>query len=335
MDKYIEENEFNNQELIQIQNHSKLYEVESDKKEFLKKITPYEQKLILLNSSKPAEVLNYLDELNMENTKILLSELNSEEITRMLERFSSEDKQIFYKYFNDLELVNKFIKYDDNAKDHVKDLDFERKIEILDSSKQETIAATLKVYDSMSTQEQIKIEENLTNADSSVALETVSLDFIEENSIEENFNENNNVLEQPIKEVEQQEEEILIEENNKENQEQNDKNNDDEALQQKNEFYKKRLEYYIENIPQFKNAEKDSIIEYEVLSSELRSIVDNDFDSVLANNKVDLDNAIDVVDLFHESVKQQEMIEIDNIIKCVNQNSIEEPVLESQNSKSI
>ena len=57
-----------------------------------------------------------------------------------------------------------------------------------------------------------------------------------------------------------------------------------------------------------------------------------------ANSKVDLDNSDDVIDLFHESAKKQEMIEINNIIKCVNGNSMEEfdeYALDSQNSNTL
>ena len=56
--------------------HAKLYDTAYDKKEFLKSVSVHEQKIILMNSSKPYEVLNYLDELDLKSSRLLLEELN-------------------------------------------------------------------------------------------------------------------------------------------------------------------------------------------------------------------------------------------------------------------
>ena len=103
----MKEQEFSKEDVIinydlikKVEEHSKKYSSATDKKEFLKNACAYEQKLILMNSSRPYEVLNYLDELDLKSSRLILSELNYVEITKILELFTSEDKKNFYNTFS-------------------------------------------------------------------------------------------------------------------------------------------------------------------------------------------------------------------------------------------
>jgi len=71
-DRRIKEAEFNYEELIKLKEHAKQYKFVSDKKSFLKSITPFEQKIILLNSQKPYEVLSYIEDFDSKNTNLLI-----------------------------------------------------------------------------------------------------------------------------------------------------------------------------------------------------------------------------------------------------------------------
>ena len=85
-----------------IREHANLYDSAYDKKEFLKNVSVHEQKIILMNSSKPYEVLNYLDELDLKSSRLLLEELNYDEIKHIISLFSAEDRTWYKK-------VNKYI----------------------------------------------------------------------------------------------------------------------------------------------------------------------------------------------------------------------------------
>lgn len=136
-----------------MEEHARLYDTAYDKKEFLKNVSIYEQKIILMNSTKPYDVLNYLDELDLKSSRLLLEELTDDEIKSIIALFSSEDKKKFYATFSDLSLVNQFIVQDKNSSEHIQNLSFERKVELIDSSDKKTKEATSVIYESMPYQE--------------------------------------------------------------------------------------------------------------------------------------------------------------------------------------
>ena len=149
----------------QIKEHAKNYDLSSDKKEFLKNVSAYEQKLILLESKNPCEVLTYLDELNLKSTKLVLRELTVDEISKILELFTTEDKKRFYNTFSELSVVNEFIMFDKNSSEYIKELSIERKIELMDSSNEKTSEATSIVYESMTPEEKTIAVESITSVD--------------------------------------------------------------------------------------------------------------------------------------------------------------------------
>lgn len=170
-------NELNSQKFIdsqtmkEIREHATLYDRAYDKKEFLRNVSVHEQKIILMNSSKPYEVLNYLDELDLKSSRLLLEELNFEEINHIISLFSSEDKKRFYASFSDLSLVNQFIVQDKNSQQHVQNLSFERKVDLIDSSDKQTQVATSVIYESMPLEERVSAAEKVTDVDAMYALE--------------------------------------------------------------------------------------------------------------------------------------------------------------------
>lgn len=192
----------NEESINSIKEHALLYDTAYDKKDFLKNVSPYEQKIILMNSSRPYEVLNYLDELDLKGTRVLLEQLNYDEIKHIISLFTGEDKKKFYANFSDLSLVNQFIVQDRNASDHVEDLSFERKVEILDSSDKETEVATSAIYESMSAEERVSAAEKVTDVDASYTLEGTNIysdtqDRIEDSEIAEQEGQLEGTQEEP------------------------------------------------------------------------------------------------------------------------------------------
>lgn len=171
-----------------IEEHAKNYEQVSDKKEFLKNVSAYEQKCILLNSKRPYDVLMYLDELDLQSSRLVISELTYEEISKILELFTSEDKKNFYKSFSDLSLVNEFIKYDNNSSEHIKTLSFDRKVDILESTNKDTVQSSSKLYESMSSEEKTKAVELVTDVHAS----SVLIDIADNN--DKNLDKDNNLF---------------------------------------------------------------------------------------------------------------------------------------------
>lgn len=155
----------------EIREHANLYDRAYDKKEFLRNVSVHEQKIILMNSSKPYEVLDYLDELDLKSSRLLLEELNFEEIKHIISLFTSEDKKRFYATFSDLSLVNQFISQDKNSQQHVQNLSFERKVDLIDSSNKQTQVATSVIYESMPLEERVSAAEKVTDMDAMYALE--------------------------------------------------------------------------------------------------------------------------------------------------------------------
>lgn len=279
--------------LKQIEENAKKYEQASDKKNFLKNVSAYEQKVILLNSERPYDVLMYLDELDLKSSRLVINELSQEEISKILDLFTSEDKKNFYKHFSDLSLVNEFIKYDNNSPEHIESLSFERKIDILESTKEETIEASSKVYESMSSVEQEKAIETITEAEASNVLSDVAnnesisseqnnlnndieIKNIEsrsnENLIDNKFylNNNKNLEEEPINNLDSNEEEPI-----------NNLNNNVEEVEEQEDLEQNDIEVNQEEIDsndsiinQFEEAKKEcEQQEIEMIKSQI--LIDN------------------------------------------------------------
>lgn len=264
----INEKEINYNILKQIQEHAKKYESVDDKKNFLKNVCAYEQKLILLESQNPCEVLMYLDELDSKCSRLVLNELTYIEILEILELFSTEDKQLFYKTFSDLDLVNQFIKIDKNASNIIKDLSFERKIEIMDSSTPKTAEASSKVYESMTTYEKQAATELIIEQE---AVNALNMTTTYEEDIE------------TLKSIELDEEEANIK---PENEEANEKDKNEKINNQDiNEFIKNNLEKYKEMYPELKNIQNSDGNIYNLLPVELKSIIDKEYKESDAQEK--------------------------------------------------
>ena len=73
--------------LNQINDHALKYDSFHDKNEFLKNKCAYEQKLIILNTIRPYDVLNYLNDLDLESSRLVLSELTNLEIKKIVGLF--------------------------------------------------------------------------------------------------------------------------------------------------------------------------------------------------------------------------------------------------------
>lgn len=312
-DKRRKETEFSYEELVQMMNHVKQYDITDDKKSFLKNISTYEQKLVLLESKKPYEVLKYLEELDLPNTKLVLNELKSEEIRKILDLFSSEDKKAFYDTYQELGLVNMFIANDKNAYNHIENLDLDRKIELINSSNQETINSTSKIYETVSVEDKKVMIDNITTLDGKTNLENVSAyeEYLnnQETKVEELENSENAQLDK-IEELENVEIEDKVEEvseplNNEEN---------NEYLNQINDFIKNKLEFYIENNPKFKDLDLTEEDIFNSLDNELKQLVENDF-NIFKENQEDEKLC---------EFKQATIMEEQEFINEIKQNVIEE-----------
>lgn len=249
-------------DLNRMQEKTKKIDFEPDKKNFLKSMTPLEQKMALFYSSRPYEIINYLDCLNYEETNLMLSELNNEEISKLLERFNAEDKRNFYSTFSNSALVNKFISNDKNAFNHVDKLDFERKIELLDSSKVSTTKATEEIYDSLSVEEKKEVETKITSTEGSLVVDNVienSAKDLENTILEEIESEKPQLNNQEERQhEEQQPQEENQEEHKKELQEQKEEKIEDQQEEKiedqnlLNEFQKSKEDCEIEIIASIK-----------------------------------------------------------------------------------
>lgn len=339
----INEKELSYDKLMQIREHAKGYNDASDKKEFLNSVGAYEQKLILLNSYKPYDVLIYLSELNTEVSNLVLRELNYDDVLKILPLFTLEQKRDFYKNFPSLPLVNSFIVYDKNSNEYIDDLSLERKINLLSTSTKETIEATSIVYESIPDEQKNIVADKVTTTTGSTTLNEVisrENELIETASIEKEITN--------VEKVESNKEEIEEENKVEEKEEKEEKVETQLDKEEINSFLKTRMDYYKENIPEFKelNFTEDNIFlslpphlqeriakEFEVFINErkLEQLKDkkNELkeDAVIIKNdenKVDNIDQAAILNEFNEAKGVCEQQEIGQIVNSINQNSIEE-----------
>lgn len=310
LENIIREEDIDYDTLQKIKEHASEYEFEPDKKNFLKNITSLEQKIILLNSDEPYEVLKYLDELDMKKCDIILNGLTYEEISKIINLFSSQDKMEFYQHFSHLELVNKFIKQDSNSSEFVEDLTFDRKVELLDSATSNTVEATSIVYDSMNDFEKNKAHVEVQTGGGVSTLSEISSTNdtkIESNTAEATI-ESQTLEGQKNLDLEQ----IQIEKENLVNQE--DKPLEEEliVIEEKNE---EKLEKIIEEESELVHNEQ-KIDEFSNIIDENSNLgvdlLDNSInDEMLENNQ--FINIQDNLGQFQQAKKTCEKQEIDNL----------------------
>ena len=291
---------YNYEYLKEMENHAKKYDFVSDKKEFLRNVSPYEQKIILLQSKNPYEVLSYLDELDIKQTRELLSELTYDEISDILLLFSSEDKEKFYSTFSDLSLVNQFISQDKNSHAHVQNLSFDRKVDLIDSSDKQTEVATSVIYESMPYEERVSAAEKVTDVNASYTLESTAV-----------YNETQETLsneEQQTTETEQvQGKQVQQEEQKEQVQEQPEPNQEEKTEKE-------------EKKEEAKQEEKEHPEEAE---EELVNEEQSDIANLSSSQEVTQESALDVLEQFQEERNKCEKQEIINLINK-NQQTVDE-----------
>ena len=280
--KFINKNEFTYDELKKIEDHAKQYDLVSDKKTFLKEITPYEQKIVLLESKNPYEVLMYLDELDMKNSRLVLNNLETYEIINIINMFTSEDKKNFYTKFSDLELVNQFIVYDKNASSHIEDLNIERKIELLNNSDEHTLEATSKVYDSLQEEEKLEVVQSITSAEGSLALSEATDYKEEQQEIKVQDQEIKNELNEIEKNQLEKEEEIKNQDQEQKEEVQKLEIKEEEKESIMNEFLLSRIEYYKNIIPELKDMAN---ISFALLSEDIKQGILMDYEKSKLNQE--------------------------------------------------
>ena len=269
--------------LKQIHEHVREYETVSDKKEFLKNVGAYEQKLILLNSSHPYEVLCYMEELDLPTTKLVLNKLNYKEISRILALFTTEDKEAFYKTFSDLDLVNQFITYDKRADEYIDDLSVDRKIDLLNSSDSKTVVASSKVFDSISNEDKVQVISNINTTNGYVALS--SADSYNTVELANEFNNDNmdksenNLDSKKATEIEQKEE---IKEEQEKSEE--DKIELDTEFDARMNYFKANFEKYKESNPELNDIDINDPNFHKLIGVSLLLVISKDFENYKKSN---------------------------------------------------
>jgi len=331
---------YNYNDLQQMQENAKRFDYEIDKKSFLKSMNPLEQKMVLFYSKRPYDVFNYLDSLNNEQTNIMLSELTNEEISKLIDQFTAEDKKSFYSSFSNTILVNRFIANDKNSFVHIDELDLERKIELLDSSKVNTQVATQEIYNTLTTQEKQKVETKITSTEGSLVVDNV-IDNSKLDS-EDEITEDMEMQEFKLNEQELRNEEFKDENqketNQKEKQPEEQELQNEEFKQEKsteiNDFLKSKLREYKEKNPKFNNLDISVSNLFDALSDELKAIVINDFNLFLEEQKNKLSNKESQQDVLNEFQKSKEdcETEIINNVKQIQLQNQEEIINEQFNN---
>lgn len=323
---------YNYNDLEQMQEKAKKIDYETDKKNFLRTMSPLEQKMALFYSRRPYDIINYLDSLNYKETNMMLNELTNEEISKLLEQFTAEDKKNFYSTFSNSVLVNKFIANDKQAFTHIDDLNLERKIELLDSSKVSTKKATEEIYDSLSSEEKIEVESKITSTEGSLMVD--NLMEIEENQLENGLLEEIPSEQTLVNEQELQNEEFeekIQEEREERKEEKQEKKEEIQAEKFKdiNNFLKIRFEQYKQQNPKFKDVDQANPDLFNSLSDELKEIVTNDFNMLTLEQKEEIKNADDILSRFKKS---KEVCETEIINRMMNEEiKIQEEMINEPN----
>ena len=315
MDKIRNEKEIDYGILKLIKEHSKKYDAAHDKKQFLKDVCAYEQKLILLNSDSPCDVLMYLAEIDTKATNLVINELTNQEILKILDSFTTEDKSYFYSNFKNLSLVNRFLTKDENSFLHIKDLSFDRKINLINSSNENTSSSASNIYDTLSNEEKEYVEENDLISDYSES-QVLYNDVEEESQLELPIFE-------PIREEEAENTEELA---------QNIEENQEQIESQKYEFLLNDFENYKQTYDELKDVDINQFNSYKDLPDNLKQIIDAAFVSFInekENKEIELyekysiigngEENVDIIchpkaeEMFEEAKKECEQNEIDRI----------------------
>jgi len=331
----MEEKELYYEKIKQMEEHSKKYEEAPDKKDFLKNVSAYEQKLILLNSNKPYEVLNYLDELDLKNTREILSELSFDEINRIVELFTTEDKQRFYKNFSDLTLVNQFIVNDKSSSNYIKDLSFDRKVDLIDSSNKETVMASAMIYETMPDEERDVVPEFITTSNS-VSTLNEAINYVENNETdietdEENLNENDS----------KEEVNIVKNESNEQNNEIQEENNKQESNDEKQEQNNNKEQTVLEEV---QNANTNLLfkLQSEISKEEMPTLSINNEQNVIeesqkANSEQNtVEESQTILDDFKKMQQTCEIKEIEKLKEeIINKNMVQFITEEQESIKTL
>ena len=281
-----------------IREHANLYDSAYDKKEFLKNVSVHEQKIILMNSSKPYEVLNYLDELDLKSSRLLLQELNYDEIKHIISLFSAEDKKRFYATFSDLSLVNQFISQDKNSHVHVQNLSFDRKVDLIDSSDKQTEVATSVIYESMPLEERVSASEKVTDVNASYTLESTAV-YNETQESLSNEEQQTTETEQVQQEQQVQQDEQVEEQPETKQEEKTEK--EEKKEEQKEEINQEEKERPEESKEKLVNEEQSDIV------------------NLSNTQEVIQESAPDVLEQFQEERNKCEQQEILNLVKQTQQ----------------
>lgn len=274
-----------------IREHANLYDSAYDKKEFLKNVSVHEQKIILMNSSKPYEVLNYLDELDLKSSRLLLEELNYDEIKHIISLFSAEDKKRFYATFSDLSLVNQFISQDKNSHVHVQNLSFDRKVDLIDSSDKQTEVATSVIYESMPYEERVSAAEKVTDVNASYTLESTAVYNETQETVSNEEQQTTETEQVQGKQVQQEEQKEQVQEQPEPKQE------------EKTEKEEKKEEAKQEEKEHPEEAEEELVNEEQ-----------SDIANLSSSQEVTQESALDVLEQFQEERNKCEKQEIINLI---------------------
>lgn len=290
----------------QIREHAKKYDLSSDKKNFLKYVSAYEQKVILLQSKNPYEVITYLQELDLKSSRLVLDELSFDEISKILELFTSEHKESFYNNFPELSLVNEFIVCDKNSSEYIKELPLDRKVELIDSSNTSTILATSKVYDSMTLEEKTIAVKSMESVNAIDALNKIS-EYKEDQTLKEQ------------KPLEKQEDHKINDEKLKIELKRELETEEEKEMRRKiNDFLKMNIQLYIQKNKLFETFPIDAEDLYSLLPPELKELIDKDF--AVEQEKQKEDESLDKQEVKEEKPENETLQNDNKDINSLDQN---------------
>lgn len=210
--------------------------------------------------------------MDLKNTNQLINNLNDQVILELLSLFTSEDKKSFYSRFSDLELLNRFIKFDKNASEHVADLNIDRKVELLNSSDKTLVEASSKVYDTISEDDKEAVLDKVFTVDGISALSEVTS--------EETLQQNNEVISE-VGKVKQENTTINVEEEKEDiGSQTKEMKIDEEVKTHENlifDFFKFNIQYYVNIFPVLKEADIDSLT-FESILLEIITQIEKDYE---------------------------------------------------------